>query len=139
MYMQAFDTAYEQARQTGSVVMPWSKHSQMTYVDFRDVAEAAAIAFIDDRLSRGTFELAAGDMIDRVELAALMSRAAGKTLTAEDLPDGALPSDQPEGLTAMFGNYDKHGFHGGNALVLRTILQRETRSVADYIEELGQR
>jgi hypothetical protein len=51
----------------------------------------------------------------------------------------ALPPDQPKGLTAMFDDYEKHGFHGGNALALRMILQRETRSVSDYIEELGQR
>jgi hypothetical protein len=55
------------------------------------------------------------------------------------MPADALPPDQPKRLTAMFDDYDKHGFHGGNALALRTILQRETRSVADYIEELGQR
>ena len=139
MYMQAFDSAYQQALRTGAVVMPWSKHSQMTYVDFRDVADAAAIAFTDVRLSRGTFELAAGGMIDRVELAALMSRTAGRILAAEDTPAGPLPPDQPAGLTEMFGDYDKHGFHGGNALVLRTILQREARSVADYVAELGQR
>ncbi len=77
MYRQAFDDAWEQARQTGSVVMPWSKHTQMTYVDCRGVADAAAIAFTDDRLSRGTFELAAGGMTDRVELAALIERRGG--------------------------------------------------------------
>jgi hypothetical protein len=33
------------------------------------VAEVAAIACTDSRLSYGTFELAAGGMIDRVEIA----------------------------------------------------------------------
>jgi hypothetical protein len=32
----------------------------MSYVDYRDVAEVAAMAFTDPRLSYGTFELAAG-------------------------------------------------------------------------------
>jgi len=37
----------------------------------------------------------------------------------------------------MFAEYDRHGFHGGNPLVLRTILQHEPRTVAGYIAELG--
>jgi len=63
MYMQALAGTYRQALQSSTVIMPWSKESRMTYVDYRDVAEAAAIAVTDDRLARGTFELAAGGMI----------------------------------------------------------------------------
>jgi len=32
---------------------------------------------------------------------------------------------------------DGHGFHDGNPLVLRAILQHEPRSVAGYITKLG--
>jgi uncharacterized protein YbjT (DUF2867 family) len=112
----------------------------MTYVDYRDVAEAAALAFTGEQLSYGTFELAAPGMIDRVRLAELMSAAAGREVIAEDPPEGSeLPPGQPDGLDAMFAEYDRHGFHGGNPLVLRTILQREPRTVAGYIAELGAR
>jgi hypothetical protein len=37
----------------------------------------------------------------------------------------------------MFAEYDRHGFHGGNSLVLRAILGREPRTVAEYVAELG--
>jgi uncharacterized protein YbjT (DUF2867 family) len=136
MYMQGLEGTYQQARTSGALVVPWSKQSKMTYVDYRDVAEAAAIAFTDPRLSYATFELAAGGMINRVELAQLMSRAAGTTITAQDMP---TPPEVPDGLAAMFGDYDQHGFHGGNPLVLRTILQRDPRSITDYITELAGR
>ena len=127
MYMQALTPLYQQALSTGAVVMPWSKHSKMTYVDYRDVADTVAIAFTDERLSRGTFELAE-----------LMSRVAGRALVAEDLPDGSqLPPGAPDGLAVMFQDYDVHGFHGGNSLVLRTVLQREPRSVAAFVAELA--
>ena len=43
----------------------------------------------------------------------------------------------PDGLATMFADYDRVGFHGGNSLVLQAILQRPTRSVADFIAELG--
>ncbi len=106
----------------------------MTYVDYRDVAEAAALALAGDRLSMGTFELAAPGMVDRAELAELMTAAAGREVTAADLPPGfELPPGQPEGLGATFAEYDRHGFHGGNSLVLRAILGREPRSVAEYV------
>lgn len=135
MYVQALDDTYRQALDSGSVVAPWSKHSKMTYVDYRDVAEVAAIAFVDPRLAYGTFELAAGGMVDRLEIAALMSRTAGRTLTAEDTD--APPPNEPDGLATMFADYDQHGFHGGNSLVLEAILGREPRSVADFIAALG--
>lgn len=37
MYLQGLDGAFEQARRTGTLVMPWSKHSKMTYVDYREL------------------------------------------------------------------------------------------------------
>lgn len=137
MYVQALAETYHDALDTGQVVAPWSKLSKLSYVDYRDVAEAAAIAFTDRRLSYGTFELAAGGMIDRIQIAELMSQAAGRPLHAENPPQTEDSPDQPEGLQAMFSDYDSHGFHGGNPLVLQTILGREPRSVVDFITELG--
>ena len=138
MYMQALDGAFEQALRSGTLVMPWSKRSRMTYVDYRDVAEAAALAFTGEQLSFGTFELAARGMVDRVRLAELMTEVGGREVIAEDLPAGfTLSPGQPAGLGAMFAEYDRHGFHGGNTFVLRAILQHEPRTVAGYIAELG--
>lgn len=134
MYVQALEATYQSALETGAVVAPWSKYSKMTYVDYRDVADVAALAFVDALLSRGTFELAAGGMVDRVEIAEMMSRVAGRPLRAEDSDD--VPTG-PEGLATMFADYDRHGFHGGNSLVLQAILQREPRSVADFIAGLA--
>jgi uncharacterized protein YbjT (DUF2867 family) len=87
MYVQALEATYRGALETGAVVAPWSKYSKMTLVDYRDVADAAALAFVESRLSRGTFELAAGGMVDRVEIAEMMSRVAGRLLRAEDTDD----------------------------------------------------
>ncbi len=137
MFLQGLGDVYQQALRSGTVVMPWSKRSRMTYVDYRDVADVVATAFAGDSLDQGTFELAAPGTHDRVGLAALMSAVAGRELTAED-PDGPPPG-VPEGLTAMFRDYDAHGFHGGNALVLRSILGREPRGVREFLTELGGR
>ena len=68
--------------------MPYPKDSAMTFVDYRDVAEAAAIAFTTEDLVNGTFELAAGGMVTRTELAALMTRYARREITAQDADPG---------------------------------------------------
>jgi hypothetical protein len=64
----------------------------------------------------------------------MTSRVAVRLLPAEDTHD--VPAG-PEGLATMFADYDRHGFHGGNSLVLQAILHREPRSVADFIAELA--
>src|ERR1700744_3287778 len=134
MYVQALEATYRSALETGAVVAPWSKHSKMTYVDYRDVADVAALAFAETRLSRGTFELAAGGMGDRIENAEMMSRVAGRTLRPEN-PDHVPPG--PVGLAPLFAEYDRHGFHGGNSRALQAILRREPPSAADFIAQLS--
>jgi hypothetical protein len=71
-----------------------------------------------------------------------MSRHAGRTIVAQDVePDVALsgvPAGQMrDGLQAMFADYTAHGFHGGNNLVLRTILGRTPRTLDSYVAELA--
>jgi uncharacterized protein YbjT (DUF2867 family) len=98
----------------------------MTFAGYRDVAEAAAIAFTTDDLVNGTFELAAGGMVTCTEIAALITRYARREITLQDadagaalwgVPDGSLR----DGQLAMFADHTAHGFHGGNSLALRTI------------------
>ena len=49
------------------------------------------------------------------------------------MPDGP----EKDGLRAMFADYTAHGFHGGNSLVLRTILGRPPRSLENFFAELA--
>lgn len=146
IFMQMLDGAWSSARTTGRIAMPYSKHAKACYVDYRDVAEAAALALTGDTLSHGTFELSAPGMVDRVELAQLMSQALGSSVVAEE-PSFAQWAEQAQlpagpvrdGLERMNADYDAHGFPGGNALVLRAVLGREPRTLAQYIAELARR
>lgn len=142
MFMQGLLGGWQSAVEHGVFVMPYSRDSAMTFVDYRDVAEAAAIAFTTDDLVNGTFELAAGGMATRSELAALMTRYAGREVVARDADPGTTLPGLPEGslrdgLLAMFAEYTAHGFHGGNSLALRTILGRAPRSLDDFFAELA--
>jgi uncharacterized protein YbjT (DUF2867 family) len=91
MFMQNFDSGWKTVVEKGRFALPYSKHAKASYVDYRDVAEVAAIivpigfanALTSDRLDYGTFELCDGGMVDspkerlrqRVELAGMMSEA----------------------------------------------------------------
>src|SRR5699024_6057697 len=57
MFMQNIGNMWTVIKQTKKFTMPFSKFSQMSYVDYRDIAEVIAIAFTEERLNNGTFEL----------------------------------------------------------------------------------
>ena len=143
MFMQTLEGSWKGVVAGGAVGLPYSKRAKVCYVDYRDVAEVAARALTEDTLSYGTFELCAPGMIDRVGLAAIMSEALGRPITAAEpsFEEWARRSAIPDGPTRngferMFAKYDAEGFPGGNALVLRAILGREPRSLRQYVNEL---
>lgn len=139
-FFQDLDAAWPSIVQTGQFAAPYGKEQRMSYVDYRDVAEVAGKAFVDDALSFGTFELSSAPMYNRVKVAGLMSEVLGRHVEATDvsfdgfaerarMPEGPVK----EGLRAMFAYYDRYGFAGGNDLVLRTILGRAPRTLKEYL------
>jgi uncharacterized protein YbjT (DUF2867 family) len=110
---------------------PWSADTYFSRVDYRDVAEVAAIALTEDRLNYGTFELCAEGHLNGKDMAALMGEVLGKKIEAVQIH----PS-QPSPMQPMFDWYDRHGLVG-NSLTLRSILGREPRSLRAYLEELA--
>ncbi len=146
MFMQTLGGGWDAVVKTGQFALPYSVSARVCFVDYRDVAEAAALAFTGDALAYGTFELCAPGMVSRAQIAALMSEALGRTIEA-----GAVPFDEwaqaahlpagavRDGLEIMDADYDKYGFPGGNALVLRAILGREPRTLRQYFQQLAGR
>ncbi len=146
MFMQNLDASWKMVKEEGRLGLPYSKYQKACYVDYRDVAEAAALALTGDRLDYGTFELCAPGMVDRVELAAMMGQALGRPVEAAEPPFAAWAEmagipDGPmrRGLERMYADYHEFGFPGGNALVLRAVLGREPRTLEAYIRELAAR
>ena len=140
MFMQNLTGAVETARESGQLAMPYSKHAKVCWVDYRDVADVAALAFTTSELSRGTFELSSAGLVDRVEMAGMLSRALGRSVAATEIPRDRWAAQLPEGplrdgMARMMAHYDEHGFPGGNALVLRSILGREPRTLDQFFNE----
>jgi uncharacterized protein YbjT (DUF2867 family) len=146
MFMQTLKDSWREAATRGRFSLPYSRRAKASYVDFRDVAESAAIALTTDKLDCGTFEMCAPGMFNRIEVAAMMTEALGQKIEAREISfdDWANAHDIREGffrqgLRRMFEDYNDHGLPGGNALALKCILGREPRTLAQYFQELARR
>ena len=133
LFFQNFAQNWQKVVESGQYGEPWSAETRFSRVDYRDVAEVAAIALTEDRLNYGTFELSAPGQLNRHEVAALMSEVAGKPVEAVTPPP---PNQAGAEIKKMFAWYDRHGLVG-NPLILRTILRREPRTLRAYFEELA--
>jgi uncharacterized protein YbjT (DUF2867 family) len=141
-FMQNFERSWPDIVEHDRLSEPYSLSAKMCSVDYRDVAEVAALAMTGDELSYGTFELSAPGMQDTYQTAELISEVLGRPITAVQIPLDQFASQLPEGpfrdgMRRMMTHYDKHGLPGGNSLVLRSILGREPRSMEGYFRELA--
>lgn len=144
LFFQNYAESWTAVVKSGVLAEPYSATTRLSRVDYRDVAEVAAIALTEDKLVNGTFELCSAGDLNRHDVAKLIGDVLGRTIKAEAPPfaqwaeQAHVPKDGPvrSGLEAMFGLYDQHELLG-NALTLRAILGREPRTLRAYIEELA--
>jgi uncharacterized protein YbjT (DUF2867 family) len=141
-FMQNFERSWSDVVEHNRLTRPYSLSAKMCTVDYRDVAEVAAMALTGSELSYGTFELCAPGMEDSYQTAEMLSDVLGRPIAAVQIPLDRYASQLPEGsfrdgMRRMMDHYDKHGLPGGNPLVLRSILGREPRSLKDYFRELA--
>ena len=135
MLFQNYALSWASILETGVLAEPWAPETRFSRVDYRDVAEVAAIAFTEDRLAYGTFELCAPGIQSRSELAAMMTGILGREIAVGTV-DRAKLTHAPRDMITMFAHYDNAGLLG-SPLALRTILGREPRTLRAYFEELA--
>ena len=144
VFYQNLAAAWPGVVKTGSFAEPFSASVRISRVDYRDVAEVAAIALTEDRLLNGTFELCADGGMDRGEVASVMGEVLGRPIEAA-APDfgtwmaqAKLPYDEHQTgeLKAMYDYYDRYGLIG-NALTLRAVLGREPRTIRQFFADLA--
>ena len=136
LFFQNYARAWPGIARTRVLAEPWSSDTRFSRVDYRDIAETAAIALTEDRLLYGTFELCAEGWLNRHDVAALAGAVLGRTVRAERI-DPATLGDQAVPMRPMFEHYDHTGLRG-NALTLRAILGREPRTLRAFFEEMNE-
>ena len=128
----------------GVFAEPYPVDTRIARVDYRDVAEVAAIALTEDRLAYGSFELCAPGRFIRREIVAMAGEVLGRPVAAREIDfDDWVELTRPPYdarqlllLSKVHAHYATHGL-GGNALVLEAILGRPPRTLAQYIGELA--
>ena len=146
IFMQTFEAGWNEIIRSGRFALPYSRRVKTSYVDYRDVAEIAAQAFVTDRFDYGTFELCAPGLYNRAEIAAMMSEALELLIEAGEMSfdvwaDRAAIPEGPvrAGLKRMYAEYNQYGFRGGNAIILKCLLGREPRTLKQFFQELAVR
>jgi uncharacterized protein YbjT (DUF2867 family) len=139
LFFQNFTDSWSKIVSSGVVAEPWSTETRFSRVDYRDVAEAAAIALTEDRLLFGTFELCAEGWHSRKDVATIIGEVLGRAITAKRVDPKVAAANAGPGAPAlqkMFDWYDRRGLQG-NALTLRAILGREPRTLRAFFAELA--
>jgi uncharacterized protein YbjT (DUF2867 family) len=140
MFFQNYAQGWQDVLQNGVLSEPWSIASRFSRVDYRDVADVAAIALLENRLNFGTYELCADGWHDRTDVARIVSDVVGRDIKAAKTrapaspqpPNGTRADSPPGGISKMIHWYDSHGLVG-NSLTLRAILGREPRTLRSCV------
>jgi uncharacterized protein YbjT (DUF2867 family) len=144
MFFQHYAQSWPNVLKTGVLAEPWSIDTRFNRVDYRDVAEVAAIALIEDRRNFGTFELCAEGHPNRTDVAKLIGEVLGREITAskskapKNTDSSRTDSEDPQysAIRKMFQWYDSHGLLG-NSSALQVILGREPRTLRSFFEDLA--
>jgi uncharacterized protein YbjT (DUF2867 family) len=135
-YADNLDGQVAEVAATGLFRSPWGLVQAQSFVDLRDVAEAAAVLLTEDGLDGGTFEAVGPESLTAPGLAELLAGRLGRDVAAVDVvPDGAVPpaSDYAAHCRRlMFDHYRAHGFTG-SPRVLRALLGRSPRTFAEHL------
>jgi len=141
-FMQNIGMAWPSIRDHASFGEPFPTDTRIARVDYRDVAEIAAIALTEDRLAYATLDLCAG-MFCRLDVVAALSEELGSPIAALEpgfsvwAAQARLPYTDRQLLllSKVLDHYRAYGL-GGNSLALRAALGREPRSLREYIKDL---
>ncbi|MBB1592841.1 NmrA/HSCARG family protein [Achromobacter sp. UMC46] len=141
-FMQNIGLAWPSIRDHACFGEPFPNDTRVARVDYRDVAEIAAMALTEDRLAFATLELCAG-MFSRMDIVAALSEALGSPIAAQQpdfsewVANARLPysGHQLLLLSKVLDHYQAYGL-GGNSLALRAALGREPRSLRQYVKDL---
>lgn len=140
-YMQNVFAYWQQIVEEGVYRIPYAVTARLGMVDLEDVAEAAASALTGSGHEYATYELAGPEILDQVQVAAVLSAQLGKPVRTEvqdraawaaDARRNGLGEKAIDTLLRMFEYYEQYGFLGSGT-VLAYLLGRTPRSWAEVV------
>jgi uncharacterized protein YbjT (DUF2867 family) len=140
-YMQNVFAYWRTIVEAGVYRTPYAVTTRLGMVDLQDVADVAASVLVNGSHEHGIYELAAGETLDQVQVAAVLAQQLGRPVAAEAIDrmrwaEGARHAGQDanavDTLLQMFEYYERYGFCG-NAVVLKALLGREPAVFAQVV------
>ncbi|KUH81594.1 MULTISPECIES: NmrA family NAD(P)-binding protein [unclassified Mycobacterium] len=135
LFFQNYAASWKRILDTGVLAEPWANETRFSRVDYRDVADAVALALTEDRLVGGTYELASDGQLDRYDVADAISRVVGRPIRPQRLDPNDLGDVKPA-MKTMFSHYDHAGLVSTD-VTLTAVLGRPPRTLEDYFRELS--
>jgi len=132
-YADNLDDALTAAATTGELRSAWGLVRAQSFVDLRDVADAAAVLLTEDGLDGGTFEAVGPAALTAPDVAAAMAQRLGRPVTAVDARAPERDDYAGRCLRTMLDHYRAHGFTG-SPRVLTDLLGRSPRTLAEHLE-----
>ena len=142
-YMQNLLPYVDQARQHGSLRLPYPPATRLNLVDLADIAQAAAIVLTMPGHTGATYELAGPDNPNQHQVAALLADLLGRPVAASQqrlekwrqaAASRGLDAGRIDDFLAMFGYYADHDFTG-NDRVLTHLLGRKPKNLRTFLAD----
>jgi len=146
-FNQNFETYWYSTIQSDGVIALPAADSKTTFIDARDIGEAAAVALTSPAHLGKAYTLTGPEALTYAEAAAILSEVAGRTIRYESIDDArfgkalaaaGLPPDYAGLLTALFG-FVRQGAASQVDPSLAAILGRAPRSLKDYARDHAQK
>jgi uncharacterized protein YbjT (DUF2867 family) len=142
-FMQNFHTFWLTGiREQGKILLPVG-NAKGSFIDARDIAAVAAELLLRSDRDDRAFDLTGSEALDHDQVAVLLSRAAGRTITYQDIPPAAmrdgllaagLPAAYAEFLLVILGFF-KAGYSERIADAVQTVTGKPPIRFAQYAQD----
>jgi uncharacterized protein YbjT (DUF2867 family) len=142
-FMQNFQTFWLQGIVGQDKIFLPVGNAKGSFIDTRDVAAVAASLLTRDDVTEREFDLTGPEALDHHQIAAILSREVGRTITYEDIPPEAmragllgagLPADYVEFLLLILGFF-KAGYSEHTTGAVESILGRRPITFEQYARD----
>jgi uncharacterized protein YbjT (DUF2867 family) len=120
LYFQNYARAWPTVVESGVLAEPWSAETRFSRVDYRDVADVAAIALLEDRLLLWNVRAVRRRQVEPGGGRGVIADVTGREIRAHRIDPDTL-GEAASAMRPMFAHYDHHGLVG-SSLTLRAIL-----------------
>lgn len=142
-FMQNFNTFWLHGINTQNKILLPVGQAKGSFIDARDIAAVAAELLSGDTFTGRDFDLTGGRALDHDEVAAILSRETGRTITFQDIPPAAmldgllsagLPRPYAEFLVLILGFF-KAGYAERTTDAVQAITGRAPRTIEQYAKD----